>query len=48
MLTQVQKVYNQMIDIDNRGIFESDDQVGILWDNISIIIEKLEGFIDRQ
>jgi len=43
--TQVNDVIKKSRDIDNKGIFEKDDDVGTLFDELKGIIETLEKLV---
>ena len=46
--TQIKKLQSDVKDIDSRGIFEKDDDVGTVYSEISDLIQKLDhGVVDK-
>jgi archaellum component FlaC len=43
---RVDRVQNDLKDIDDRGHFESDDEIGAIFDGIKEIIEELQQFTE--
>lgn len=43
---RVDRVQNDLKDIDDRGHFESDDEIGVIFDGIKEIIEELQDFTE--
>jgi len=41
MITDINRAYIKIKEIDSKGVFESDDEVGSVFSGISDIIEKL-------
>ena len=44
----VENTFNKLKDIDNRGIFEKDDDVGFLFSDLKQIIESLNKKVKEQ
>ena len=44
----VENTYNKLKDIDNRGIFEKDDDVGFLFSDLKQIIESLNKKVKEE
>ena len=45
---RVNRVQNDLKDIDDRGHFESDDEIGVIFDGIKEIIEELQQFTEGE
>ena len=46
--SQIHKLQDDVKDIDSRGIFENDDEVGTIYSEISDLIQKLDhGVVDK-
>lgn len=48
MREQLGTTLTQMRDVDIRGAFEADDEVGIVFKGLAGMVERLEVFIDEQ
>lgn len=48
MKFQIIKVLEDMDAIDIKGSFKADDEVGTTFDNLKLIVQQLEMFLDEQ
>jgi hypothetical protein len=48
MKFQITKVLEDMDAIDIKGAFKADDEVGTTFDNLKLIVQQLEMFLDEQ